>query len=713
MSRGQFRGDVQGLRALAVLLVAVDHADVGPFHGGYVGVDVFFVISGFLITGLLLKDHDRHGRISLRDFYARRARRILPASLLVLLVTVGASVALLSGVQAIAAIEDAAWVLFFAGNIKFARDGTDYFQGDASPSPFQHYWSLAVEEQFYLFWPLLIAVVIWVVARRRRNGGHVAPRGNARYVALALLVVIAASFAFSLLDTASEPVGAYFSTRARVWELATGALAACLVARAQATPRGLRTAASWIGLLAILTAALTYDATTPFPGSAAALPVLGAVLLLLGGVPTAGASALPQRLLALRPFRAVGDWSYSFYLWHWPFLVFAAAIWGPVSGARGLAVLVAALAVSALTYHLVENPVRHARVISVRPSRGLLLYPAALVLVIPALVGAKAVVMRVDVPHGEPITLAHYGQRSGEPVPSFDPSPYVALVQASLLAADNGLEIPGGLRPDPFHLDKLKPDLGACDYWNDPSTDLCPMGDPDGDKTMVLVGDSHARQWIPALDRIAEKHGYRAYWLVRVGCPGADVTPWLKVGGPAEECADFQDWARSEVDDLAPDLTLVASEANPNRGYVLDDGSHVTDTAGELAAFEEGVRRTLVDVSAHSERVVYLDDPPATTAQAVECLAKRRATLERCVSSQDPLVDQFIDAASRGAASAGVQVLDPTRWFCLHGRCPGVVGDYITRRDLAHVTVEYASYLTPALDKALGMSRDRSAVASP
>ena len=145
-----FRADVQGLRALAVLLVALDHARVGPFHGGYVGVDVFFVISGFLITGLLLTEARRDGRISLVGFYARRAKRILPAATVVLLVTVLASVVLLNGVDALAAIEDSVWVIFFAANVKFARDGTDYFHNDAAPSPFQHYWSLAVEEQFYL-----------------------------------------------------------------------------------------------------------------------------------------------------------------------------------------------------------------------------------------------------------------------------------------------------------------------------------------------------------------------------------------------------------------------------------------------------------------------------------------------------------------------------------------------------------------------------------
>ena len=154
-----FRQDIQGLRALAVLLVILDHAKIGPFHGGFVGVDVFFVISGFLITGLLVSEAERTGRASLLGFYARRARRILPAATLVLIVTVAASIAFLSAVEAKGAIEDAVWVTFFAANFKFARDGTDYFQNDTPPSPFQHYWSLAVEEQFYVVWPLLVLLL--------------------------------------------------------------------------------------------------------------------------------------------------------------------------------------------------------------------------------------------------------------------------------------------------------------------------------------------------------------------------------------------------------------------------------------------------------------------------------------------------------------------------------------------------------------------------
>ena len=263
-----FRQDIQGLRALAVLLVVLDHAKIGPFHGGFIGVDVFFVISGFLITGLLVSEAERTGRVSLLGFYARRARRILPAATLVIVATVGVGIYFLSAVEANGAIEDALWATFFAANFKLARDGTDYFQNDTPPSPLQHYWSLAVEEQFYVVWPLLVLLLcLYAAWRARRSAGQRSLGPRVRDLGVSpLVVIVGISFAYSVSYSTTDPVAAYFSPFTRAWELGIGALVACLSTRLILLKPAVQALLSWGGLAAVVVAALVFDAHHRLPG---------------------------------------------------------------------------------------------------------------------------------------------------------------------------------------------------------------------------------------------------------------------------------------------------------------------------------------------------------------------------------------------------------------------------------------------------------------
>jgi peptidoglycan/LPS O-acetylase OafA/YrhL len=292
------RRELQGLRAVAVLLVVLDHAGVPFLRGGYVGVDVFFVLSGYLITGLLLRQARRGGRIRLSEFYVRRARRILPAAVLTLVVTDLVAHQLLNLVRARQAVSDSVWAAFFMANVHFAQEGSDYFSQLQPPSPVQHYWTLAVEEQFYLVWPVVLAGVLTVPCLRRR-------------LLWIVLAAAAASLAWSIHSTATDATYAYYSTATRAWELAVGA------ALAIAAPR-LRGAAAWLGLACICTAAVAFSSSTPFPGYAALLPTVGAALVI------AASNGSASRLLSRAPLRYVGDRSYAFYLWHWPVLVIAA-----------------------------------------------------------------------------------------------------------------------------------------------------------------------------------------------------------------------------------------------------------------------------------------------------------------------------------------------------------------------------------------------------
>jgi peptidoglycan/LPS O-acetylase OafA/YrhL len=707
-----FRQDIQGLRALAVLLVVLDHARIGPFHGGFVGVDVFFVISGFLITGLLVSESERLGRVSLLGFYARRARRILPAATLVILVTVAASTYFLSAVEAHGVIEDALWATFFLANFKFAADGTDYFQNDTPPSPLQHYWSLAVEEQFYVVWPLLVLLLCLFSAwRARRSSGSRSLGPRVRDLGVSpLVVIIGVSFAFSVSYSTTDPVAAYFSPFTRAWELGIGALAACLSTRLILLRPSVQAVLSWGGLAAVGAAALFYDATTVFPGYAAALPVVGTAALLAGGLRSAAWG--PQWLLGLPPVRALGDWSYSIYLWHWPALIIVSEAWRPATGWIGVLVMAVVIPLSALTYHFVENPIRRANAFKVHRLRGVLLYPAAVVLTLPLLAVASGVISDELSGGGPPITTSAFGQGSEGADPEFSQDPVVALVEASVKAAENGYEIPADLKPSLLDLGTDIPDLGECQYFeiND-DRPLCPRGDPDGDKTLVLIGDSHARQWVPALDELAKRYGYVAYFLIREGCPSSDVTPWMVHGGPSTDCEAFQDWARDQVQELQPDVVLLGSEAN-RRGFADDDDEVVTDVPTMATMYREGMEREIDYLSPHTQRVVVIGDPPAVVVHPGRCLSERDASLKTCLSKEDKVSLVFIDALRQAAHNKDVEFVETGDWFCADELCPSVVGDYIAHRDRTHVSESYAGYLTDELEEQIHLGPNDATAAA-
>ena len=346
---GGFRADVQALRAVAVLLVVLYHAGLPGLTGGYIGVDVFFVISGFLITGLLVKEHERTGRISILQFYGRRMRRIMPAAALVLVATVLASYHWLGYIRGAHIAEDAQWSAVFLANFHFASVGTDYLNAQSDPSTLQHFWSLAVEEQFYVVWPALFLLI-----------------GRMRHRVVPVAVIVAAGYVFSIVFTAQNATQAYFSPFTRACELGAGALLALVAARTARLPRSAGTALSVGGMVAIIGAAFVMTDAMAFPGAVVAVPVLATCAVLAGGS-VIGGTAL-DTAYRFRPVQLIGLWSYSLYLWHWPLLTIAEQRLGhtPPATTRVLLVL-AAVALSAVTYYLVENPIRNLGVLRRRP----------------------------------------------------------------------------------------------------------------------------------------------------------------------------------------------------------------------------------------------------------------------------------------------------------------------------------------------------------
>ncbi len=340
-SRGAFRSDIEGIRGLAVLAVVLFHAGLAGIVGGFVGVDVFFVISGFLITGLLLREHERTGRIGLVGFYARRARRLLPAAIFVLVATLVISLNLVAPLDRPAVGLDGAAAALSIGNVRFALAAGDYFTSVAAPSPFLHFWSLAVEEQFYLVWPALILLVARGAHARRR-------------VLIALVALVAVSFAANLVLTDAAANWAFYSLPTRAWQLGLGGLLAVGAGALARVPDRLVGLSGWLGLAAIVVAMLVFDSSLAYPGAAALVPTIGAAALIAGGSRALG----PGRLLSVGPLRFLGRISYSLYLVHWPIFVLAPFVIGDPNDMARAGLVGLSIAVAFAIWALVENPLR-------------------------------------------------------------------------------------------------------------------------------------------------------------------------------------------------------------------------------------------------------------------------------------------------------------------------------------------------------------------
>ncbi|WP_399880660.1 acyltransferase family protein [Streptomyces sp. BBFR51] len=666
------RPDIQGLRAVAVGLVVLSHAGVSQVGGGYVGVDVFFVISGFLITSLLRRELATTGRVSVRSFYARRALRLLPVSSLVVVVTLGGAWLFLSKARLAEYAGDALAGALYTVNFRLAAAGTDYLAQNSPPSPFQHFWSLAVEEQFYLVWPLLL-LLTWRIAR-----------GRPGLVAVPLAILRLGSFTAGVLVTNWSAPWAYFSSLTRAWELGAGALLALATGRLRRLPATLAVPLTWLGLTCVTLAAVWYDDETPFPGHHALLPVAGTVLVLAGGcAPTRHGAG---RLLGRRPLVWLGGLSYGWYLWHWPLLVIAPAALGRADGTAdvplALGLSAAALGLAWLTLRLVENPVRFHRAFRRRPRRALAL-GAALTAGVSALsLTATAVPSTIEVGGPAP-TLARALSEA--------PDPRARL--AELLTA-SPTALPSNLAPP---LPNVKSSRSAV-YRDGCHADYaatrpkpCVYGDRASSRTVVLFGDSHAAQWFPALHRLATERGWKLVSMTKASCKAADVTV---VSGhkPYTACDTWRSNAMATIRTLRPVLVVVSSS---------DAGDPARPAGDPLHQWTAGFEHTFRALGATGARVAALLDTPWPKGDPIDCAARNSLQLRSCAHHlPDAIRDARRGLALRAAASTtATTVIDPTPWLCAPhtGTCPVVVGDTAVYRDDSHLSEAYAEALTPVL----------------
>jgi len=695
--RPGIRPDIQGLRALAVSLVVLDHLLLRGFGGGYLGVDVFFVVSGFLITGLLLREFQRQRTISILGFYARRARRILPAATLVLVATSLYAAWSLPVSRVEEVLSDVRWSALFAANWHFAELGTDYFSQDRAASPVQHFWSLAVEEQFYLVWPGLLAVVMVLGGRHRR-----------RVLAALLGLTWCASLAGAVVLVNSSPTAAYFSSLTRAWELATGALLAVVATRLTRLRSWSRLVLGAGGLAAILAAAATFTDTTDVPGLPTLVPVFGTAALLAAGsggdVPGIG------RLLAVRPVQWVGDASYSIYLWHWPVLLLGGERLdlGPVPEAFVLVALT--LVLSALSLYLVESPFRTGRLAVARGPRALVLWPATLALVVGSVAIASAhadtaqrsreAAAREWFEQHRPQLPTPTGSTSTGPATAAPTAPAPAvpvsrLLEQAVRAADAGAPIP----PDLPNLRGLKKDVWmtwfTCYLDFDTSRgSICPLGDPAAATTVVAYGDSHLGMWLPALDDLGRRLHFRVVPLIKLGCGPFDAEQWHD-GAPMPSCPEFRRWALGEIRRAGPDLVLV--------GYRGLWAVRPGDGETKAEAWQHGAERTLHELTALAPRVVVLGDIPSVRTGPADCLQAAGASLAGCTVGEDDVALEANALVEGAARRTRADYVDLTSLVCWQHRCPITTLELVVYRDDSHVSLSWARRAANDLGQLAGL----------
>ncbi|AKS31804.1 acyltransferase family protein [Mycolicibacterium goodii] len=682
LSNTQFRPDIEGLRAVAVLAVVLYHAGLPGLRGGFVGVDVFFVVSGFLITGLLVGETARTGTVGLASFYAARARRLLPAAAVVLVATSVAAAVLLPPLQARNVLGDAIAGALYLGNFRFAVEGTDYLAADTPPSPLQHYWSLGVEEQFYLVWPALILGVAWWLRHRSAGGGRSTASPLPYFLVLAALA--AGSLALSLVWTRTLPAWAFFSLPTRAWELAIGGLIALTATRWRRLPPVCAAVVGWGGLVLILATCNQIGAATPYPGTAALLPVLGTALVIGAGCATPDLGV--GRLLSKPVLRALGRVSYSWYLWHWPALLLAPALIGADLGLAGrLAMVLMSLGLAILTLHLVENPARFAAALRSSAWRSLAVGATATGVAVCA--GLALLALR-PVPTG-----------SGEAVPAAaivdPPSPRAPTPSEQLRDAVAQSvyphAVPSNLNP---RLDAIgKPEVfvnGCVLSWEDIAQPECASGVPDSTVKVALIGDSHAAMWQPALEPVAQQQGWRLETMAKVTCPLMRlpiVSPYL--GREFTECKQWRAAVLERIEREHPGLIVLdmVRRYGADFGFVSYDG-----------AWLDGLTRLVAQLRGTGARVLVLGPVPDPLGTVPTCVSAHVDDALACAPQRSiALNDSGIAAEAAAVRAGGGQYADLGEYFCTDQRCPVIIGNTLVFRDDNHITAEYAQLMSPVI----------------
>jgi peptidoglycan/LPS O-acetylase OafA/YrhL len=640
----EIRTDIEALRAVAILLVVAFHCHIFGISGGFMGVDVFFVLSGYLITGLLVTEVESTSRLNLLQFYARRIRRLVPAASLMLLVTLLVGALVLAPNELNLTGRAARATALYASNIFFARRAADYFSAQVMFNPLLHTWSLAVEEQFYLVWPLLIVLGLSVWHSKRAL----------TCIMMALTVL---SLGGSGWLTEHDHVIAFFELPPRAWEFGIGGLAALIPRDALQLSQTAWLVIGWLGVTVILGSCVFVTSRMPFPGWAATIPVIGTAITLISG------AAQPHRgvgaLFDASPLQKLGGLSYSWYLWHWPFLVFTAAfIPGASAIARALAAT-AALAVACITHRYVENPIRHNPYLKTHSRLSFALGAALVAMCLAAsMLSLRFAAHLADTPKMKALVAAS--------------ADFATLPRRQCVSADGSSAVT-----------------------------TCTFGSSTSTTNVVLFGDSHAAQWFNALGEIAEREHWRLTTVIKFGCAAADVNPGRGIDDDPE-CEAWRKDAIHRIISLGPSLVLLGSATN-KLGRPENPATHADPAL--LADVREGVLRTLRPLDAAGLRVALIRDTPEFPFNVVSCLERSARSLwpprGTCEMPRGAVIDRAIYAAEKSSAAGlpNVKFIDLTDQLCPQGVCDTVRNDLVMYRDTHHLTSASAANLALPLEQ--------------
>ena len=678
------RRDIQGLRALAVALVVAYHVRPEWVPGGFVGVDVFFVISGFLITRTLLAEAEADGRIVVPRFWARRIRRLLPAATTVIVVVL-IGMTLFSPIVQWPSILNQAMASAISGeNWYLAFQSVDYLHAAESAGPLQHFWSLSVEEQFYIVWPFLLMGLALLGGARRQRAWRIG-----------VLVLIAVFFVWSIVETALSPSTAYFSTATRAWELLIGAALACWGGMLRPSTRvanGLLVG----GIVLIGVSAFLLDNSWPFPSWVALIPTLGAASAIASGL---GATRTRWLVAPLewRPVTYLGDISYSLYLWHWPVIVFLLLQFTPAPRLplwAGAVAVVLSVALAALSTRFIEDPFRTGRFFH----RGNTAPIGTLHLGRTFLVGALLLALSFSATGAAAL---NYGRIAAQIRVQTDPRnfPGARVLDPHYDPSQwNDVVVPP--YPDPITLQTIDRQFTPGCLTLVGSTDItqCDWGDPNGSKLVVIVGDSHAAQWAPAYDELGKKYHWRVVLIGKQYCTLTSSQRLLSIDpGPVyTKCADWNRELQSFLPTLHPDLIVQGALAYGYPNWIPDAHS---DYDAEMARGYAGAWTPLLD---QGIPIVAMEETPQFTFNPPQCLGTPGKSIDDCSQT---LASILARQPSRIVLAAQdeprVGVIDPSPGMCPDGTCRPEIGNVLVYRDNTHLSAPFAISLDWLLESRL------------
>jgi peptidoglycan/LPS O-acetylase OafA/YrhL len=609
---------------------------------------------------------------------------------LVLVVTLIASILLLPPLSLPSVTVDIAAAALYVSNIVFAFRATDYFAAGSAPSPILHFWSLGVEEQFYLFWPAIFLLVAYGARKLRIRIG----------IAIALIGI--SSFAFATYLVTRAGPWAFFSLPTRAWELALGGILAALGARLSKIPHWLAIVLGWSGLSAVIYSGLFIKATAPFPSWPALAPTVGAALLIVAG--SRPSRFTPVVLLGRAVPQFLGRISYSLYLWHWPLLVLPLAWKGlPLTIYERVGLALLAIPIAYATQRWVEDPLRHGRVIGTLPRKNLMTAAAMALVVAGAALGTDYVVTNSAHYNTNPMTAA---QKSAELDAILNP---LAETTKSANSRPDTLASPVPLNIEPALInaksDRPLSYIDRCHTQQNlpPTTLPCIYGDTTSSTTIALFGDSHALSWFPAMNIVAKKNGWKLLSLTMSACSPSDIPGWNPSNNSVMKNCTI--WRADSLKRIAAAKPLIVVVAGTRGFATIDAQGHVLKDQARTDAWRAGMMRTVDQLKLASKNVIYIGDAPASMVDPPVCLsAHPKNALDCATPLAKAIQSDWIAQETAMTIQEKISFIDPGLWICPTSPCPVILGNLLIYMDGGHLTATFSAALAGRLRKAISVA---------